>query len=120
MDGNVIASKILIKQAGYSNLYPIKLVYKTSNDPFRLRLATIIQNQLNSVGIEVEIRSYDWGTFYGDIKAGRFQMYSLSSVGLKIPDIFHYIFHSEAIPPNGANRGRFVDSDVEVPSGLNL
>ena len=113
-DYNPKKSKILIKQAGYNNSYPIKLVYKTSNDPFRLRLATIIQNQLNSVGIEVEIRSYDWGTFYGDIKEGRFQMYSLSWVGLKMPDIFHYIFHSESIPPYGANRGRFKDKNVDL------
>ena len=113
-DYNPEKSRILIKQAGYSNLYPIKLVYKTSNDPFRLRLATIIQNQLNSVGIEVEIRSYDWGTFYGDIKEGRFQMYSLSWVGLKIPDIFHYIFHSKSTPPHGANRGRFKDKNVDL------
>jgi len=113
-DYNPEKSRILIKQAGYSNLHPIKLVYKTSNDPFRLRLATIIQNQLNSVGIEVEIRSYDWGTFYGDIKEGRFQIYSLSWVGLKMPDIFHYIFHSESTPPYGANRGRFKDKNVDL------
>ncbi|MEC7875910.1 MAG: ABC transporter substrate-binding protein [Pseudomonadota bacterium] len=112
-DYNPEKSRILIKQAGYSDSYPIRLVYKTSNDPFRLRLATIIQHQLDSVGIEVEIRSYDWGTFYGDIKEGRFQMYSLSWVGLKVPDIFHYIFHSKSIPPYGANRGRFKDKNVD-------
>ena len=89
------------------------IIYKISNDPFRLRLATIIQSQLKSVGIEVEIRSYDWGTFYGDIKEGRFQMYSLSWVGLKIPDIFYYIFHSKSIPPHGANRGRLNDYNVD-------
>ena len=112
-DYNPEKSKILIRKAGYSDSNPIRLVYKTSNDPFRLRLATIIQSQLNFVGIEVEIRSYDWGTFYGDIKEGRFQMYSLSWVGLKMPDIFHYIFHSKSIPPDGANRGRFIDKNVD-------
>ena len=106
-------ARMLLNQAGYNDSSPLRLIYKVSNDPFRLRLATIIQDQLASIGIEVEIRSYDWGTFYGDIKEGRFQMYSLSWVGLKIPDIFHYIFHSEAIPPHGANRGRFVDSNVD-------
>ena len=112
-DYNPEKSKILIRNAGYGDSNPIRLVYKTSNDPFRLRLATIIQSQLNFVGIEVEIRSYDWGTFYGDIKEGRFQMYSLSWVGLKMPDIFHYIFHSKSIPPYGANRGRFIDKNVD-------
>lgn len=106
-------SKRLLKQAGFDTTTPLKLSYKTSNDPFRLRLATIIQDQLKSVGIDMDIRSYDWGTFYGDIKSGRFQMYSLSWVGLKMPDIFRYVFHSTAIPPNGANRGRFVDARVD-------
>jgi peptide/nickel transport system substrate-binding protein len=112
-DYNPEKARMLLNQAGYHDSSPLRLIYKISNDPFRLRLATIIQDQLASVGIEVEIRSYDWGTFYGDIKEGRFQMYSLSWVGLKIPDIFHYIFHSKAIPPHGANRGRFVDSNVD-------
>ena len=106
-------SKKFLKDAGYDGLTPLKLIYKTSNDPFRLRLATIIQKQLESIGIEIEIRSYDWGTFYGDIKEGRFQMYSLSWVGLKMPDIFYYIFHSDSVPPYGANRGRFKDAKVD-------
>jgi peptide/nickel transport system substrate-binding protein len=40
-------------------------------------------------------------------------MYSLSWVGLKIPDIFRYVFHSASIPPAGANRGRFIDATVD-------
>jgi len=98
----------LLHKAGYDEKHPPHIVYKTSSDPFRLRLATIIQQQLAEVGIEVELRSYDWGTFYGDIKAGNFQMYSLMWVGIKIPDIFHYVFHSSAVPPQGANRGHFI------------
>ncbi|MBL1141686.1 MAG: ABC transporter substrate-binding protein [Proteobacteria bacterium] len=107
-------AKTLLKQAGYSIGSPLKISYKTSSDPFRLRLATIIQDQLKTVGIDVDIRSYDWGTFYGDIKAGRFQMYSLSWVGLKMPDVFRYVFHSLSIPPNGANRGRFNNTEVDA------
>lgn len=106
-------AQALLERAGYGLEAPLQLTFKTSNNPFRLRLATIIQDQLKSVGIELDIRSYDWGTFYGDIKSGRFQMYSLSWVGLKMPDIFRYVFHSSAIPPNGANRGRFIDAQVD-------
>lgn len=106
-------AKALLKEVGYSLEAPLEISYKTSNNPFRLRLATIIQGQLKSVGINIDIRSYDWGTFYGDIKAGRFQMYSLSWVGLKMPDVFRYVFHSSAVPPNGANRGRFKNTQVD-------
>ncbi len=100
-------AQALLRQAGYSREHPAKIVYKTSSDPFRIRLATILQRQLQDVGIDVDLRSYDWGTFYGDVKAGRFQMYSLSWVGIHTPDIFDYVFHSRSIPPHGANRGRF-------------
>ena len=99
-------ARALLKQAGFAP-GDLHIIYKTSNDPFRIRLATIIQQQLGEVGIAVDLRSYDWGTFYGDIKAGRFQMYSLSWVGIKMPDIFRYAFYSSAVPPEGANRGRF-------------
>lgn len=103
-------ARVLLKEAGYIQGKRPHLVYKTSSDPFRIRLATIIQQQLTDVGIDVDLRSYDWGTFYGDIKAGRFQMFSLSWVGIKTPDIFRYAFHSSAVPPDGSNRGRYSDS----------
>lgn len=106
-------AKSILRQAGFSESNPARIVYKTSTDPFRVRVATVIQQQLKQVGIQVQVRSYDWGTFYGDIKAGNFQMYSLSWIGVKTPDIFKYVFHSEAVPPHGANRGRFASSKID-------
>ncbi len=106
-------ARALLRREGFGPDHPAHLIYKTSTDPFRVRLATIIQNQLAKVGIDVELRSYDWGTFYGDIKAGRFQMFSLTWVGIKTPDIFRTIFHSSALPPNGANRGRFISAEAD-------
>ena len=103
----------LLAEAGYTSQRPLRLSYKTSSDPFRIRIATIIQHQLAEAGIEVDVRSFDWGTFYGDIKAGRFQLYSLAWVGIKTPDIFRYVFASDSLPPEGANRGRFRDAGVD-------
>jgi peptide/nickel transport system substrate-binding protein len=107
-------ARALLAKVGFSKQNPLKLSYKTSNNPFRIRIATVIQQQLAKVGIDLDLRSYDWGTFYGDIKAGRFQTYSLSWVGIKTPDIFHYVFHSDAIPPNGANRGRLKNPKIDA------
>ncbi len=104
----------LLDEAGYGPGHPLRLSYKTSTDPFRVRLATVLQSQLHAVGVEVDLRSYDWGTFYGDIKAGNFQMYSLAWVGIKTPDIFRYVFHSASLPPQGANRGRFRDAQTDA------
>ncbi len=106
-------ARVWLKKAGFSAEHPAHITYKTSSDPFRIRLATIIQSQLREVGIKVDLRSYDWGTFYGDIKSGSFQMFSLSWVGIKNPDVFHYAFHSTSIPPQGANRGRFSSPVVD-------
>lgn len=114
-------ARALLAEAGYGGGKRPRIEYKTSSDAFRLRLATIIQQQLGEVGIDVELSSYDWGTFYGDIKAGRFQMFSLAWVGVKTPDIFHYALHSSQVPPVGANRGRFrskaADELIEAAAG---
>ena len=116
----------LLRQAGFTGERSPTLIYKTSTDPFRLRLATIVQEQLQQVGIHMTIHSHDWGTFYGDIKAGHFQMYSLAWVGLKTPDIFRHAFHSQSVPPLGVNRGRYTDpltddliAEAERTSGAN-
>ena len=106
-------ARSLLQGLGYDQTNPLQLTYKTSSDAFRIRLATVIQQQLAEVGIKVELKTYDWGTFYGDIKAGRFQMFSLSWVGIKTPDIFHYVFHSDSVPPAGANRGRFINAQAD-------
>lgn len=106
-------SRRLLATIGHGPDQPLRLTYKTSSDPFRLRLAAAIQAQLAEAGIEVTIQSYDWGTFYGDIKAGRFQLYSLAWVGVKSPDILRHIFHSASLPPDGANRGRYRSALVD-------
>ena len=108
-----VRARRLLSDAGYSDENPLLLGYKTSTDPLRIRIATIIQQQLREAGIEMALQSYDWGTFYGDIKAGRFQMYSLAWVGIKTPDIFRYAFHSDSLPPAGANRGRLHDATID-------
>ncbi|MGH8119071.1 MAG: ABC transporter substrate-binding protein [Gammaproteobacteria bacterium] len=104
----------LLRTAGYNRNHPLRITWKTSNNPLRVRLATVLQYQLRQVGIEIDLRSYDWGTFYGDIKSGNFQVYSLSWVGLKVTDIFRYVFHSSSLPPAGANRGHFRNAAVDA------
>ena len=110
---NVAEARRLLREAGYDESNPLRLTYKTSTNAVRVRIATVIQDQLAEAGIEVELRTYDWGTFYGDIKAGRFQMYSLAWVGIKLPDIFRYTMHSESLPDAGANRGRFISDTAD-------
>lgn len=89
------------------------LVYKTSQSELRRRIATVIGDQLRRVGIHLRVRSYEWGTFFGDIRSGNFQLYSLTWVGISDPDIYRYIFHSRFVPPRGLNRGRYNNARVD-------
>ena len=89
------------------------LSYKTSTDMEAIEIAQIIKGYLKKVGIGLEVRSFEWGTFFDDIMKGNFQVYSLRWVGVVDPDIFYYLFHSSSLPPNGANRGRYRTAEVD-------
>lgn len=89
------------------------LLYKTTQMDMSKRKAELIQNQLARVGIRVEVRSYEWATFFADVQRGSFQLYSLDWVGLSDPDILRYLFHSSQVPPHGANRGRYRNAQVD-------
>ncbi len=90
-----------------------KLVYKTSQNDLAKRIGEVIQQQFKEIGIQMEIRTFEWGTFYSDIKSGNFQLYSLRWVGIRDPDIYFDLFHSSSVPPLGANRGRYNNLEVD-------
>jgi peptide/nickel transport system substrate-binding protein len=90
-----------------------RLSFKTTNIDLRRRIAEALKEQLLRVGVELELRSYEWGTFFGDIKNGNFHLYSLAWVGIEDPDIYYQVFHSSSVPPNGDNRGRYSNPDVD-------
>lgn len=94
---------------GNGPLVRFTLSYKTTTDDLARRIAEAIAYQLARVGIDLEIRSYDWGTFFADVRAGNFHLYSLQWVGIGDPDILRQVLHSEMRPPDGTNRGGFED-----------
>ena len=105
-----MARKLLL-EAGIK--LPLKLIYKTSTDAQRVRFATIMQAQMQPAGIDLEIRSLDWGTFFEDVKQGNFQLFGLTWVGIKTPDIYAKALGSASFPPNGFNRGRYADKTLD-------
>ena len=109
---NPALSKQLLNEAGME--LPLHLVYKTSTDAQRVRLATIIQAQMADAGIALEIKSLDWGTFFEDVKQGHFQLFGLTWVGINTPDIYAKAFGSDNAPPKGFNRGRFSNAQLDA------
>lgn len=119
-------SRELLDRAGYPDPDGpgpeprFKLSFKTSTDRLRRRIAEVIRTQLAEVGIDVDVRSYEFGTFYQDIKSGNFQLFTLAWVGITEPDIFRFVFNSKSIPPAGANRGRYSNSEVDRLTDMGL
>lgn len=108
---NPALARQILEQAGVH--LPLTLELKTSTDAQRVRLATILQAQMRAAGIDLQIHSLDWGTYFDDVKHGKFQLYGLTWVGIRTPEIYRLAFHSQSIPPAGANRGRLQDATLD-------
>jgi peptide/nickel transport system substrate-binding protein len=116
-------ARALLDEAGYPDpdgpgpAPRLRLTYKTSADQFRLALARILAAQLGEVGIEVEVRSFEFGTFFADIKRGNYQIATMQTAAITEPDFHHTYFHSSRIPtpdnPNDHNRWRYRNPRVD-------
>jgi peptide/nickel transport system substrate-binding protein len=91
------------------------LAMKTSTDETTRLLAAVLQQQLRQAGIALDIRSFEFATFFSDVMKGQFQFYSLRWVGYsnQDPDIFEDVFHSASFPPRRDNRGYYSNPAVD-------
>jgi len=117
-----VRARALLDAAGYPDPGDgrprLKLVYRTSMNSTAIAVAKILKRQLAEVGIEMDLRTNEWGVFFSDIIQGDFDMYTLSGLGIIDPDWYSYVVHSDSFPPNGANRPRY--SNPKIDELLNL
>jgi peptide/nickel transport system substrate-binding protein len=102
----------LLDAAGYrrrTDGVRFHVTLKTSTEESARLLGEALADQWRRVGVVVDLRSLEQGTFYADISRGSFQVYELRWTGYTNddPDIFDYVFNSKRIPPLGANRGHY-------------
>ncbi len=110
-------AKSLLDEAGYLPVNGVRfhITMKTSTDANTRLMVAVMQQQLREVGIALEIRSFEFATFFSDVQHGAFQMYGLRWIGgNEDPDIFEYAFHSSKFPPNGANRNYYSNANVDA------
>ena len=116
-DYDPAAANALLDQAGYSRKadgYRFHIGMKTSTDEGSRLLAMVVQQQLSHAGIAVDVRSFEFATFYADISRGVFQMAPSRWIGgNEAPDIFRYSFATTSFPPHGANRGFYANAQVD-------
>jgi peptide/nickel transport system substrate-binding protein len=94
------------------------LVYKTSSNRFRVAVAQVIAAQLAEVGIEVDLRPLEFATFFADVKAGNFQLFSMQIPDVAEPDLYTNFFDSSRIPTReapdrGGNRMRYRNPELD-------
>jgi peptide/nickel transport system substrate-binding protein len=107
----------MLDAAGYPAHDGIRfhLTMKTSTEESTRLMAAVWQQQLREVGIALDIRTFEFATFFADVTSGAFQLYSLRWIGgNEDPDIFEYAFHSNRFPPKGANRGFYSNPRVDT------
>ncbi len=111
------AANALLDQAGYrrdSHGIRFHIGMKTSNDETVRLTAVAVQEQLAQVGIALDLRSYEFATFYADLVRGAFQLAPSRWIGgNENPDIFRYAFASASFPPHGSNRGFYSSPEMD-------
>jgi len=112
-------AKRLLDEAGYPDpdgdgpRPRLTLSLKASNaEQYRLQ-AAVIQQNLREVGIDLDVRSYEFATLYADVLKGAFQLVTMQWVGVTDPDMLRRVFHSSQIPPVGFNRGYYHNPEVD-------
>jgi peptide/nickel transport system substrate-binding protein len=111
-------SRQILDAAGYPEINGVRfhLTMNTGTDANGRLTIAVMQQQLRSVGIVLDIRSAEFATFFSDVTHGSFQLYCCLRWigGNEDPDIFEYVFHSAKFPPNGANRSFYLNPRVDA------
>jgi peptide/nickel transport system substrate-binding protein len=92
--------------------------FKTSNNQFRVAIASVIASMLREVGIGVELRVNEFATFFADIKKGNFQLFMMQIPEISEPDLYIHFFATRRIPTRdnldaGANRVRYRNPELD-------
>jgi peptide/nickel transport system substrate-binding protein len=111
------AAKALLDSAGFKpgpDGIRFHIGFKTSTDETTRLMAVVLQQQLASVGIALDLRSYEFATFYSDLTHGAFQMSPSRWIGgNEQPDIFRYTYSAGSFPPHGGNRGFYSNPELD-------
>ena len=114
---NAERARQILDTAGYRPVNHVRfhLVMKTSTEETTRLIAAVLQQQLRDVGVALDIRTFEFATFFSDVTSGAYQLYSLRWIGgNEDPDIFEYAFHSAKFSPHGANRSYYSNPRIDA------
>lgn len=107
----------LLDEAGFKSVNGqprFKLTLKTSTLSISRKIGEALQAQLRRVGINLELQSLERQKLTQDMTDGNFQLYYNVMVGgNQSTDMFRFVYHSRSIPPNGQNRSRYNNPQLD-------
>ena len=103
----------LRKQILESDAGKAVLLLKTSNTREAVENAKLLTNQMRQYGFRVRHESYEWGTYFKDIKEGNYDLATMTWVGAYDPDIYRIALSRKELPPQGRNRGYYQNPDFD-------
>ncbi len=120
----------LLDEAGYpdppGDEPRFRLVFKTGSNRFRLALARVIASYWEAVGIEVDLRPFEFSTLRSHLNSGAFEVTCLQIPMVMEPNLYRWFFHSSSIPSGpgsgGANRWRYAspEADALIEEGVRV
>ncbi len=109
---DVEKAKELLAEAGFADGFSATLW--TNENQQRIDIATIVQEQLDAVGIEITVEIVEWGQYLEDTAEGRHDMFILgwTTVTADADYGLYALFHSAQVG-NAGNRTFYRNSEVD-------
>ena len=107
-------AKKLLAEAGYAD--GLKMVFEIPQYGTGEIVETWIQRDLQKVGIEVELRKYEWVTYLGKWAGGMTPDVAMNEIGwgMSTPAWIGIVARCDTIAPNGQNSGAYCNKNVDA------
>jgi peptide/nickel transport system substrate-binding protein len=91
-----------------------RLTLLTSTDRLRGDIARFVAQELEDVGLVVDVVPLELGTMIARLNAGDFDVAMLTIPEVAEPNVLRHFLHGAFVPPAGANRGRIRDPELDA------
>jgi peptide/nickel transport system substrate-binding protein len=110
-------AKALLAEAGFANGTTVKAIIPSdSGIPMISEMAQTIQADWKKVGVNVEFDTVEWNAYLGIVGGGLPDKYIfyVTQWGATYPGWLELLHGKASLPPNGPNRGYYVNDQVEA------
>ncbi len=110
-------ARALLDEAGHkekAGSTRIRLSLKTSTIAISRKIGEAMQEQLRRINVSLDLQPLERQKLTQDMIDGNFQLYlNISVGGNQSTDFFKFAYGSQSVPPNGQNRSRYINPQVD-------